>query len=412
MNGCGNGMSNQNLPKLQLPESLNYIGVFLTMSCQLKCSYCINIPDSNQELTDRSELFPILNAKHHIGLTPEQWVTALSRIPAREDLPLTIQGGEPTVYYNGKGLNQIIEGIPHYLDILTNIGNMKVFKNISDKSRHKLQRKAPYPSIRVSWHKDEMERTWKDGFKELVRRCEELKDYGFDVSPTKSESDVGIYMVSHPTNVSPDENLWKGKVPFETKEFLGVHDGELYGHYAYKHSTDLISRNIYYKTLECECRTSELLIDPAGFIWGCHHDLYHAWANENMQSQFEFLQACHFAYKDYNNLFVWIKGIKPIGHILDDKFAMDDLKEFRKCYSYGECVGCDCKIKNDRTQSKDDRGVVHTSVEIKNIKWPDDFRKERSIKFAEALSAAMKSMADKEKLRKDLKDYLENKKYK
>lgn len=373
MNGCGNGMLNQNLPKLQLPKSLNYIGVFLTMGCNLQCHYCINIPTSNQELNDRSNLFPILNAKHHIGLTPEQWIEGLSRIPNREDLPITVQGGEPTIYY---GLNHIIEEVPHYLDILTNMGNMKIFKNISDKSIHKLQRKAPYPSIRVSWHKDEMERTWKDGFKELVRRCEELKDYGFNVSPIKSESDVGIYMVAHPSNQLPDENLWRGKVPFETKEFLGVHDGELYGHYAYKHSTDLISRGIYHKPLECECRTSELLIDPYGFIWGCHHDLYKVWSNltDINKLHFDYIQKSNFRYKQCKDYVYWKDSIEPIGHILDPEFSMDDLQIFRKCYHYGECVGCDVKLKNDRTQSKDDRGVIHTSVEIKNIKWPNELK--------------------------------------
>ena len=371
-------MLQANLPKLELPESLNYIGVFLTLGCNLQCSYCINIPDSNQELSHRDELFPMANAKHHVGLTPEQWVTAFSRIPNREDLPLTLQGGEPTIYYGGKGLNEIIEGIPHYVDILTNMANMKVFKHIGSNIGNllKLQRKAPYPSIRVSWHQEEMERTWRDGFKELVRRCEELKDYGFNVSSIKSESDVGIYMVAHPSNELPDENIWKDKIAFETKEFLGIHDGKLYGHYTYKHSTDLISRNIHHKTLECECRTSELLLDPMGYIWGCHHDLYTFWAdNDGIDKlHYEFLKKCEFHFKQKQQFLAWKNKIKPVGHILDPDFTMDDLKEFRKCCSYGECVGCDVKQKNSRHQSLDDLGIAHTSVEIRNIKWPEDLK--------------------------------------
>lgn len=359
---------NQNLPKLELPESLNYIGVFLTMGCNLKCSYCINIPDSNQQLSERAELFPV---QKNSGLTPEQWITALNRIPNREDLPITVQGGEPTTV---NGLNKILEDVDHYIDILTNMIDIRFFKNIQPKDRYKLQRKAPYPSIRVSWHQDEMNRVWKDkGFEELVKRCELLKDFGFNVSPTKSESDVGIYMVAHPSNNLPDENIWKDKVPFETKEFLGTHDGVLYGHYAYLHSTDLVSSGKHPTGLQCECRTSELLIDPAGFIHNCHYHLYEHWSNGGLVKEFNVLSTLNFEFKKFKHNLFADKVNAPIGHILDSEFTMDDLKVFRNCYDYGKCIGCDVKCKNNRMQSLDDFGIPHSSVEIRGIQWPEGF---------------------------------------
>ena len=359
-----------NLPKLELPNSLNYIGAFLTMGCNLKCSYCINIPDTAQDSKKRDDLFPIQTMRSHNGLTPDQWIEAFNRIPNSDDLPITLQGGEPTIYYGGRGVGQIFEGVEHYFDLLTNMASISFYKTLNGQE-HKLQRNAPYPSIRVSWHQEEMDRVWKGkGFEELVRRCERLKHLGFSVSPDKSESDVGIYMVGHPSNELPDETLWKDKVPFEVKEFLGTHEGQLYGTYKYPNSTNIVG-----PTLECECRTSELLIDPYGFVWGCHYHLYDANANNKIELNklFETSEVYSFRYKRMLR-FGSVAGygdalkVKPIGHILDPEFSMDDLTIFRKCYDYGRCIGCDVKVKNDSKQSLDDRGVAHTSVEIINIR--------------------------------------------
>ena len=74
-------------------------------------------------------------------------------------------------------------------------------------------------------------------------------------------------------------DLVAGRLPFEGKEFLGVYQGALYGHYLYPFSTDLIARGFASQTLRCECQTSELLIDPLGFIWGCHFFLYESWSH-------------------------------------------------------------------------------------------------------------------------------------
>jgi hypothetical protein len=63
--------------------------------------------------------------------------------------------------------------------------------------------------------------------------------------------------------------------------------------------------------------------------------------------------------------------MRPIGHLLDPAFRMEDLTIFRSCSEYGRCIGCDTKVKNNRFQSYYDNGVPHTSVEIRNIEMPD-----------------------------------------
>jgi hypothetical protein len=359
------------LPALQLPDTLNYIGVFLALECNLNCSYCINDP---QQLGRRSDLFPIISKSVRKGLTPAEWATALQRIPFRQDLPITLQGGEPSLYWGSKGLGILLAEVPHYFDLLTNFALQPEVLSLSLNGQHaKLQRDAPYPSIRVSYHADEMNRTWKGrGFEELVDRCEALRDYGFRVSPIKAESDVGIYMVEHPDNVVTPEMkaAFEGRVPFETKEFLGVHEGTLYGHYLYPFSTDLISRGIHPTTLSCECKTTELLIDPMGFIWGCHYYLYEGWSHGGPKAQFAAIESKEFRYAKHGAKIFEGQAIAPIGHILDPDFTMADLDIFRPCHQYGRCIGCDTKIKNDRFQSYSDRGVPHTSVKIKNIRMP------------------------------------------
>src|SRR3990167_2395142 len=102
---------------LMLPSSLSYIGAFLTMDCNLNCSYCINDP---QQRGDRKKVFEIRQASHRTELTPEEWIEVIRRIPQRDDLPITFQGGEPTLYWKGWGLGAILAGTDNYADLLTN----------------------------------------------------------------------------------------------------------------------------------------------------------------------------------------------------------------------------------------------------------------------------------------------------
>lgn len=359
------------LPQLHLPDSLNYVGVFLTLECNLGCSYCINDP---QQTGRREILFPIQAKSLRKSLTPAEWAQALNRIPYRQDLPITLQGGEPMLYWGSKGLGMILSETPHYFDLLTNFAlRPEVFAENLNGQQRKLQRDAPYPSIRVSYHADEMNRVWHgQGFAELVNRCGALCNYGFRVSPVKAESDVGIYMVAHPHNqVTADmESNYADRVPFETKEFLGMHGGKLYGHYLYPFSTDLIARGIYPSTLGCECRTTELLLDPLGFVWGCHFYLYQSWIAGGPVKEFGELEALGFRYSENGARIFANSSLAPIGHLLDPDFTMAELEVYRPCRHYGRCIGCDTKVKNDRFQSYYDQGIAHTSVKIRNIRMP------------------------------------------
>jgi len=360
------------LPALQLPDTLNYVGVFLTLQCNLSCSYCINDPEQTGQ---RESLFPIKAKTQRICLSPAEWSQALNRIPYRQDLPITLQGGEPMLYWGSKGIGMILSETPHYFDLLTNFAlKPETFANSLNGQQRKLQRDAPYPSIRVSYHAEEMNRVWHGrGFAELVERCEALSGYGFRVSPDKAGSDIGIYMVAHPQNrvTAEMEATYVGRVPFETKEFLGVHEGKLYGHYLYPFSTDLIARGIRAKPLSCECRTTELLLDPLGFVWGCHYYLYQSWVAGGPLREFEALEARSFRYTECGAEIFSNQSLVPIGHLLDPDFTMSKLETYRACHQYGRCIGCDTKVKNDRFQSYYDQGVAHTSVEIRNILMPE-----------------------------------------
>ena len=352
------------------PASLNYIGAFLTFDCNLHCSYCINDPEQRG---DRKTIFitPINQREsYRTELMPVEWAEILNRIPAREDLPITFQGGEPTLYWKGNGLGGILQNTENYADLLTNFAlDPETFARKLNGEQRKLQRRAPYPPIRVSFHIKEMDRLWGNGFTELVSRCEKLSDYGFTVSPDPAESHIGIYVVDHPENhvTSEMQDYCRDKLPFFMKDFLGVHDGELHGQYGYPHSTDLVSSGAHDTTLKCQCRTTELLIDPLGFVWGCHFYLYTAWEKKTVAARFHQLEEADldFAKVDFGN------DIRPIGHMLDPAFTLKELEVFRDCSYYGRCVGCDTKLKRDRFATEN---VYRSSVIIRNIQWPQSLK--------------------------------------
>jgi hypothetical protein len=353
------------------PRELNYVGVFLTLKCQLNCSYCINDPE---QAGDRRSAFKA----GRNALSPAEWVRGLSRLPVVSHLPITLQGGEPTTYWGGKGLGEIVHALPHEFDLLTNLVlTPEQFATALGGNPARLHREAPYPSIRVSFHREEMERVWgASAFETLVERCLALRAFGLTVSADKRTSDVGVYVVAHPENVVTDamRAAAAGRVAFEAKEFLGVHDGKLYGTYLYPHSTDLIARGLHPETLPCECRTSELLVDPLGFVWPCHLYLYEAWTQGGPVAEAAGLRARDFRFSEHARELFGRRPMRPIGHLLDPAFELEALRVFRTCTSYGRCIGCDTKVKNDRFQSLDDANLPHTSVEIRNLRLPPALR--------------------------------------
>lgn len=285
---------------IKLIEGYNYIAAFLTLGCQLKCSYCINI-----QQYERSAM-----AKARKAMSAKDWITALNRLEATQDLPITLQGGEPTSH---RDFYEIINHVDKPMDLLTNCQF-----NINDFIKHvpvsKFKRNAPYASIRVSFHPEQME------LDDTVARVGRLVDAGFQ---------VGVWMVEVPEQMhivdkAAQKFSYVARCSFKVKELLGEHKGTIHGTYKYKDSVDMPEDK--WKT--CYCRTSELLIAPDGSIHRCHSDLY------NLR--------------------------QGIGHVLDEDFALD--RTYRFCSVYGNCSGCDTKNKTNRFQQHG-----HTSVEINSI---------------------------------------------
>lgn len=281
---------------IEVPQSTSYIACFLSLACNLSCSYCINHTSG-------------LNSKRK-HLSAEEWIIGLNRINANFDLPLSLQGGEPSIH---KGFNEILLGlkVDASIDLLTNLQfDVETFSQKIPVSR--FERDLPYPAIRVSYHPETML------FDPLFKKILFLHERGYS---------IGLFSVSHPMYADEIEKAKKVcndyGVIFKEKELLGTYNGKKFGTLAYEDSC-------FQKHLKsCVCKTTELLIAPDGHIFKCHHDLYNA--------------------------------IDPIGHLLDDDFAIE--QKFRSCDYYGNCNPCDVKVKNNRFQQ-----FGYSAVTIKDIR--------------------------------------------
>ena len=96
--------------KIYLPKDHNYIGVFLTFACNLRCTYCITLHGRDGRGFPRSQ-------SH---MSADEWITAFNRIEPRPDVPITLQGGEPALYPH---LAEVVNGTrpDHRFDLLTNL---------------------------------------------------------------------------------------------------------------------------------------------------------------------------------------------------------------------------------------------------------------------------------------------------
>ena len=281
------------LPALELPRRYNYIAAFLTLACNLRCSFCINT------YGDALRRYPTMPAS--------DWLRGLNRLMSRPDLPVTLQGGEPSLHPD---FYEIINGLRDDLniDILTNL-QFDVDEFMANVPPDRVKRDAPYASIRVSYHPEVM--TLED----MKPKVQRLMDRGYS---------VGVWAVEHPDQ---REEIERAKVEcerdgidFRFKEFLGRHDGRLHGTYRYEGAVDRV------QCPPVECRTSELILGPGGQVFRCHADLY--------------------------------EGRPPVGNICDAGLRIDE--DFRPCDCFGFCNPCDVKIKTDRFQQSG-----HTSVEIR-----------------------------------------------
>lgn len=279
----------------------NYVAFFMTLACNLRCPYCINLHDGRPRYTKS-------NGTH---MDVEDWITAANRLVLRDDLPLSIQGGEPTLY---KGFYSFVNEVKEDLkmDLLTNM-SFDVNEFIANVPVWRFTREAPYAAIRVSYHPGQ------NNIEDLIKKAFRLQDAGFR---------TGIYGIEHPSIVKhimeTKERCIEAGIDFRTKEFLGEWEGDLYGTFKYEGS--VCGDEMKYS----ECRTTEIIVDPAGFVYKCHSDLYN--------------------------------GRNPFAHILDEDFDENKIEEFRPCDFYGDCNPCDVKVKTNRFQV-----FGHTSVEMRNI---------------------------------------------
>ncbi len=280
--------------RITLPDNFNYIGLFLTFRCPFKCSYCINRIDPNHDLGTAE-------------LDGQEWIDFISRLNAG-NVPVSLQGGEPGLH---KDFVNIVEGALKYVkvDILTNLAfDLNDFINRIDPNS--INREAPYAPIRASYHPEQFNLNW------IIARLTYLQKHGFR---------VGLYGVMHPDNITAMEhaaNVCKDMgIDFRTKPFLGWHNDKLQGDYAYDGACSG-------ETHQKLCAPSELLLNPDGNIYPCHHHLYaQSGATGNIKNPFLKIDNSH-----------------------------------RPCSSFGQCNPCDVKVKNNRFQQ-----FGHTSVSIKDI---------------------------------------------
>jgi len=280
---------------IKIPPHYNYIAAFLTLSCNLTCSYCIN------------RFGVVGSGKKH--LSGSDWVKAINRIESRPDLPLTLQGGEPSLH---KDFYDIVNNIRADLniDLLTNL-QFDADEFMSKVSPDRIKRDAPYASIRVSYHPQVME------LKPLAEKVLTLQKEGYS---------IGIWGVMHPSQdkmILEAQEYCKGLgIDFRLKEFLGEYEGKMYGTYRYPGACD----KEFEKTVSC--KTTELIMGPDGSVYRCHSDLY--------------------------------EGRPSVGNVTDAAFELEDI--FRPCHVYGHCNPCDIKVKTNRFQE-----YGHTSVEIEGV---------------------------------------------
>ena len=292
--------------EVKIPDTYKYISAFLTMRCNLNCSFCLNTFDKN------------FKRKSFEEISGEQWVKALNKIESKPEVPITFSGGEPSLH---KDFIYIINNLKPELnlDILTNLywGKNGLERFISEVDPNRIKRNSPYASIRVSYHPEQM----KDG-KRLIENAKKLQDAGFS---------IGVWSVLYP---SPEQlsainqmqfRCRDAGIEFRLKEFTGEYKGEIYGDYS-KFQDSAFN---FQKTLNCMCKTTELLIGPNGDVYRCHRDVF---AGEN-----------------------------HIGNIGTPNFEIKDI--FRHCNKYGQCHPCDVKVKTNYKQE-----LGHTSVSIKNVK--------------------------------------------
>jgi len=285
------------LPKVLVPVDTDYLGIYLTNRCFLSCAYCI---------TNYNEQF--INVKEFRELEADEWIEALNRLELPPGIPLTFQGGEPFIH---KGIWDILNNVRHKVDILTALP-----PNVTPEQFRKLKnldwnkRDAPYPRIRVSFHKGQ------NDYKKLIERIKPLQEF----------LSIGLFHIEHPDYpeliAEIREYAAKEGVEFRTKAFLGEWKGKTYARYKYEDAC--VGRPL---RANVKCKNSVYPIGPDGMIYRCHSDLYAR------------------------------RRDMALGNLLDPDLKLEH--RYRDCAFYGTCIPCDVKVKTNHLQQDG-----YTSVDI------------------------------------------------
>jgi len=226
---------------MKIDETINYVEAYLTLRCNLNCSYCIN--DNKTVKRKRNEM------------SGDEWIAQLNKVDFR-DISLTLGGGEPTIH---KDFYKILNGLKDDIkvDLLTNLQfDVDEFIKNTTPERFTDKDNPAYKSIRVSYHPSQMEPN------ELAAKAEKLQNAGYR---------IGIFGLTSPElgaqNNQMEEITRLKKLFFYPKEFMGEQDGQLYGTYKYPEGLSGKLENVV-------CKSKELLIAPDGLIYKCHRDLY------------------------------------------------------------------------------------------------------------------------------------------
>jgi hypothetical protein len=267
-----------------MPKSYNYIGAFLTFRCNLGCDYCLN---KQGDFLPRPEM------------SGKRWIEGLEQLETREDLPITFQGGEPTLHKDFYEIAYQLHKKGKKLDLLTN-GEFDIEDFIDNVSPDTFRRKAPYASIRFSFHKNTDENKLIDLVTALYKRNYSVGIWGLNIPDMEKRNKI---VAGYCKDLGLD---------YREKEFLD----ETHGTYKYPvHLRGTLK--------ECMCKPSELLIAPDGLVYRCHRDLY----------------GSKGAYDHISH------SIKP-------------MVDFERCW-WPKCNPCDVKLKTNRLQQGG-----HCSVEI------------------------------------------------
>lgn len=208
---------------MQVPESYNYIALFLTMRCTYHCSYCINWKLPHEE---------------RVG---DYWIDNLNNLDT--NLSITIGGGEPSIHPD---FYSIIRGLRHKVELLTNL-SFDVKQFASELSPNMFNVNRPFAPIRVSYHSEFMD------IHTTLTKISYLLNYGFK---------IGLYCVETEENcdaIGYFRRVVSGMsgCSFETKPLL---------------DNTVKVENSQEKLMLC--RTRELLLAPDGSVYRCHRDLY------------------------------------------------------------------------------------------------------------------------------------------